>query len=85
MAKSELKIPGDVAALSFEKALEELETIVQKLEAGDVDLDQSIEIYERGTHLKAHCEAKLAAAQQKIEKISVSADGAAKAEPTEID
>ncbi len=76
--------PGDVEALSFEKALEELETIVQKLETGDVDLDQSIALYERGTLLKAHCAAKLSAAQEKIEKISLGSDGAVKSEPTTI-
>ena len=53
----------DVSALSFEKAVEELESIVSALERGDVALDRSIEIYERGEALKKHCEALLNAAE----------------------
>ena len=75
----------DIAALSFEKALEELESIVAKLESGNAPLDESIALYERGAALKAHCEAKLKAAQEKIEKIVVSGDGAATAEPANFD
>ncbi len=78
------KIPADVEKLSFEQALAELEGIVEKLEAGDVDLEESIAIYERGTLLKAHCEAKLAAAKAKVEKITLSADGTVSAEPVDI-
>ncbi|MCB2112755.1 MAG: exodeoxyribonuclease VII small subunit [Parvularculaceae bacterium] len=81
MAKS----PNDTASLSFEKALAELEEIVRKLEQGSVDLEESIALYERGAALKAHCEAKLKTAQEKIEKIVVSADGAPKAEPASFD
>ena len=55
--------------MSFEEAMRELETIVQRLESGDIDLEESIEIYSRGTKLKQHCEAKLKAAQSKVEKI----------------
>ena len=65
---------NDIDALSFEKALAELESIVQKLETGSVELEESITLYERGAALKAHCEAKLKSAQEKIEKI-VSGDG----------
>jgi exodeoxyribonuclease VII small subunit len=75
------KTPNDTAGLSFEKALAELESIVQKLEQGSVDLEESIALYERGAALKAHCEAKLKAAQERIEKIVVSDTGAARAEP----
>ena len=69
------KAPNDIAALSFEKALAELEDIVQKLESGGVALEDSIALYERGAALKAHCEAKLKSAQEKIEKIVVSDAG----------
>lgn len=79
------KTPDDIAALSFEKALDELEGIVRKLESGDVALEDSIALYERGAALKAHCEAKLKAAQEKIEKIVVNETGAAKTEPATFD
>jgi exodeoxyribonuclease VII small subunit len=70
-------IPGaDIAALSFEAALAELETIVRKLESGDVLLEESVALYARGDALRAHCAARLAAAQARIEQISLSADGA---------
>lgn len=61
--------------LSFEAALAELETIVRGLEAGTAPLDQSIELYQRGDALKRHCEARLKAAQERIEQISIGADG----------
>ena len=79
------KTPTDTQSLSFEKALAELEEIVRKLESGSVDLEESIALYERGAALKAHCEAKLKTAQEKIEKIVVSADGKPKAEPASFD
>lgn len=81
MAKS----ANDIASLSFEKALEELETIVSKLEKGQVELDESITLYERGAALKAHCDAKLKSAQERIEKIVVGEDGAPRAEPAKFD
>ena len=65
----------DIKALSFEKALEALEKIVDDLERGDVPLDQSIRIYERGEALKAHCDRLLKAAEDKVEKIRLSRDG----------
>ena len=67
--------PTDVSALSFEKAVEELEAIVSALERGDVALDKSIEIYERGEALKKHCEALLGAAENRIEKIRLDRAG----------
>ncbi len=69
------KKPDDIEKLSFEKALGELEEIVRKLESGAAELEASIELYERGAALKAHCEAKLKSAQEKIEKIVVGGDG----------
>lgn len=61
--------------LSFEEALEELETIVEKLERGDALLDESISIYQRGAELKSHCEGKLKNAQLKVEKIVLDGQG----------
>jgi exodeoxyribonuclease VII small subunit len=61
--------------MSFEEALAALERIVDDLEKGDVPLDQSIRIYERGEALKKHCDALLKAAEDKVEKIRLSRDG----------
>ena len=58
--------------LSFERALDELEKIIDKLEKGDVALEESITIYERGEMLKAHCEKQLKIAEYKVEKIRLS-------------
>lgn len=66
---------SDVQAMTFEKALEALEKIVDDLERGDVPLDHSIRIYERGEALKAHCERLLKAAEDKVEKIRLSREG----------
>lgn len=79
------KAPNDIAGLSFEKALAELEDIVGKLESGGVALEDSIALYERGAALKAHCEAKLKSAQEKIEKIVVSGTGEVKTEPAKFE
>ncbi len=75
------KPANDVASLSFEDALKELESIVEQLERGDVALEESIVIYERGAALKKHCEEKLKAARMKVEKIVFDDDGAPRAEP----
>jgi exodeoxyribonuclease VII small subunit len=72
-----------IDALSFEQALAELEKIVGQLERGDVALEDSIRMYERGAALKAHCEAKLKDAQLKVEQIVLSADGV-KTEPAKL-
>ncbi|NTJ66735.1 exodeoxyribonuclease VII small subunit [Agrobacterium rhizogenes] len=71
----------DVSSYSFEKAVAELESIVARLERGDVALDESIAIYERGEALKKHCEALLSAAENRIEKIRL--DRAGKPQGTE--
>lgn len=76
---------SDIASMSFEIALDALESIVKKLEAGEVELEQSISIYERGAALKAHCEAKLKDAELKVEKIVLGEDGAVRAEPADLD
>ena len=60
---------SDIVGMSFEAALHELEAIVRKLEGGDVPLEDSIRIYERGAALKSHCEAKLREAELKVERI----------------
>jgi exodeoxyribonuclease VII small subunit len=65
----------DIAALSFEDALRALEEIVRKLESGEVPLDETITLYERGDALRKHCQARLDAAQARIEKIVTAADG----------
>ncbi len=72
------KKTSDVSSLSFEQALEKLETIVAKLERGDVALEDSIRIYEEGEALKKHCAKLLTSAEDKVEKIRVGADGTAK-------
>ena len=66
---------ADIAKLSFEDALKELEQIVDKLEKGTVGLEESIAIYARGEALKKHCDSLLKSAEQRIEKISLGADG----------
>jgi exodeoxyribonuclease VII small subunit len=67
----------DIAGMSFEQALAALEAIVQQLERGDVPLDQSISLYERGEALRAACQQRLDAAQARIERIVTAADGRA--------
>ncbi|MGX7926002.1 exodeoxyribonuclease VII small subunit [Tsuneonella sp. HG094] len=64
-----------IAAMTFEDALRALEDIVRRLESGDVPLDQSITLYERGEALRRHCQARLDAAQARIEKIVAGPDG----------
>lgn len=66
----------DIAALTFEAALSELERIVGELESGKAELGRSIQVYERGAALRAHCQAKLRQAELRIETILVGADGA---------
>ena len=67
--------PADIKDMSFERALKELESIVGRLERGDVELEESIAIYERGEALKAHCDRLLKQAEAKVEKLTLSADG----------
>jgi len=79
------KPPADIAAMSFEAALAELEDIVQQLERGEVELEKSITMYERGAALKSHCEARLKEARLKVDKIVIGADGAPDIEPAGLD
>ena len=69
------QIPDDIKKLSFEKALGELEEIVDNLESGSVDLEQSIGHYTRGSLLRLHCQNKLDEAVLKLEEVKVSSDG----------
>lgn len=75
----------DIAGMSFEDALSELETIVRQLEAGDSKLEDSIAAYERGAALKKHCEKKLSEAKAKVDKISLGPDGSVELEPADLD
>jgi exodeoxyribonuclease VII small subunit len=77
---------GNIADLNFEDALKALEEVVRKLEGGEVPLDESIDLYERGEALRKHCQARLDAAQARIEKIVASPDGKpAATEPFDAD
>lgn len=78
-------LPADIAVLSFEEALSELERIVRQLEEGKAKLDDAIRHYERGTLLKRHCELKLREAQAKVDRITVTADGSLGVEPARLD
>ena len=69
--------PADIAEMSFEDALRALEDVVRKLESGEAKLDESIDLYERGEALRAHCQKRLDAAQARIEKIVAGPDGKA--------
>ncbi|WP_338245562.1 exodeoxyribonuclease VII small subunit [Aurantiacibacter hainanensis] len=66
---------SDISAMSFEEALKSLEDVVRRLEGGEVPLDESIALYERGEALRRHCQARLDAAQERIEKIVAGPDG----------
>jgi len=74
---------SELATMSFEEAMAELERVVGQLERGDVPLEESITLYERGAQLRAHCEAKLKAAEERVEKITRGADGIPGTEPVE--
>ncbi len=64
-----------IEKMSFEEAMAALESVVSRLETGDVPLEDSIALYERGAALKAHCDAKLAAAEEKVAKITLDDQG----------
>jgi len=70
---------SEIAALSFEEALKELERIVGRLESGEAQLEEAIDLYERGDALRRQCAARLDAAQARIEAIRTDADGRAAA------
>jgi exodeoxyribonuclease VII small subunit len=78
-------IPADITALSFEEALKQLEELVRQLEKGESRLDDAIQAYERGANLKRHCEAKLAEARMKVERISFGPGGEVGTQPMDRD
>ena len=78
-------LPPEIAALSFEEALAELEQIVKRLEEGKGKLDDAIDSYERGAQLRQHCENKLSEAQGRVDKIVRGADGSLTAETAKLD
>ena len=76
---------ADIQKMPFERAIEELESIIKRLEEGKVPLAESVEIYERGEALKRRCEELLKAAEARVEKITTGADGKAKgSEPLDV-
>jgi exodeoxyribonuclease VII small subunit len=76
----------DVKKLSFERAMEELESIVTRLEGGKVPLEESVAIYERGESLKRRCEELLRQAEARVEKITLDASGKPTgSEPLDVD
>jgi exodeoxyribonuclease VII small subunit len=82
---AEPDLPPDIAAMSFEAALAELEAIVKRLEVGNAKLDDAISAYERGALLKRHCEAKLREAQARVDKIVMGSDGTTSLEKLTLD
>lgn len=78
MTESQTVSNEDIAAMSFEQAMQELETIVRKLESGDASLENSLNDYARGTALKAHCQKTLDEAKLKVEKIMADEQGTLK-------
>ena len=78
-------LPADIASMSFEAALAELEAIVKRLETGTAKLDDAISSYERGALLKQHCEAKLREAQTRVDRIVIGADGSPVVEKLALD
>ena len=77
-------IPADIAKMNFEDALKELEGIVRQLEEGKGRLDEAIDSYSRGALLKRHCEAKLAEAEARIDKIVIGPDGSVSTAPANL-
>lgn len=83
---AEENVNSDVSKLSFEKAIDELESIVKRLEEGKVPLEESVTIYERGEALKARCEELLRQAEARVEKITLDASGKPTgSEPLDVD
>jgi exodeoxyribonuclease VII small subunit len=78
------ELPADIAALSFEEALAELEKLVRQLEEGKGRLDEAIDAYSRGVLLKRHCEARLAEAQARVDRIVLGPDGAVSTQPLDL-
>ena len=75
MSEPKVDIPVDIAALSFEEALDQLRALVGTVERGEAKLDEAIEAYATGSALRQHCQNKLAEAKAKIEQLTFSPDG----------
>jgi len=83
---AEPKTPADIAKMTFEQAMKELEKIIDQLDGGDVPLEESITIYERGAALQKHCESKLRQAEMRVQKIVAGSGGEAeRAEPASFE
>lgn len=82
--QTQMPWPADIAKLSFEDAMAELEKLVRQLEDGKAKLEDAIGAYERGTMLRRYCEAKLREAEARIEQISIGEDGAVTAAPATL-
>ncbi len=74
-----------IESMSFEEALNELQSLVRALEKGEAKLEEAIRAYERGAALKQHCERKLREAQAKVDKIVITADGGLASEQIKFD
>ena len=84
--KTQTKSFADIKEMTFETGLKELETIVTRLERGDVALEESIAIYERGEALKTHCDQLLRQAEARVEKLTFNADASPRGtEPLDAD
>jgi exodeoxyribonuclease VII small subunit len=75
MARQPREALPDIKAMTFEAALKELEQIVTRLERGDVELEESIAIYERGEALRVHCDMLLKRAEAKVQRITLNSEG----------
>ena len=82
---SDSSVPPEIAALSFEEALAQLDAIVRDLESGQGKLDEAIQAYERGALLRRHCDSKLRDAQMTVERIARTEEGGATTEPAGIE
>ncbi len=85
MAEDTAEANADIAVMSFEDALAELEAIVRGLEEGKSNLEDAIGAYERGAALKRHCQRKLNEAKAKVDKISIGPDGVAELESMDLE
>lgn len=85
MTEPQTPLPDDIAEMSFEAALAELEAIVRDLEEGQSPLDKAIDAFQRGSLLKRHCEARLREAHARIDRIVQGNDGAVAVAPAELD